>query len=264
MTLPGFSECPECEGDGIGLAWPDDAGTEPYPCQPCSGVGVVPDPAWVEPCAQAMHESVDAEVREMLEEAPWLWEQVPESIKVKQRAHARAALLAYARKAKGETMSGRTIVWAVSSGSYSDYRVLGLFPTKELAERAAMEVCGIDKGYRYDAFTESFTLWAADDMPQAVTFWRVNQTWWDDGSITGEDEEEWTQHELATLFDIPSGDRVAVRWVRAPMHKGKGGRIELTGRSLDGCRKVLSEWRARWVAEGPFKQAQIVLGDRDV
>ena len=24
MTLPGFSECPECEGDGIGLAWPDD------------------------------------------------------------------------------------------------------------------------------------------------------------------------------------------------------------------------------------------------
>lgn len=104
VTLPGFHECPECGGEGIEypVASFSESHPLPVPCPECGGAGQVPDPVVVEACAQAMHESVDAEVREMLEEAPWLWEQVPESIKVKQRVHARAALLAYARHAQKE------------------------------------------------------------------------------------------------------------------------------------------------------------------
>lgn len=160
---------------------------------------------------------------------------------------------------------GRSIMWAVSMGSYSAYQVLGLFPTKELAEQAARDATHLlERDYYDPAFTEPFTLWTADDMPQIVTFWRVQQTWWDDGSITDERETEWTRHELASFFDIPAGDRVDVRWVRAPMHRGKGGRIELTSRSLEACRKTLSEWRTRWVAEGPFKEEHLAAGGEEV
>ena len=159
---------------------------------------------------------------------------------------------------------GRQIVWAVTTGSYSDYQVRGLFPTKELAEQAATELRGQPDGWHRDADVEAFVLWSADDMPEVITYWRVQQTWWDDGRVTDEREDERREHELVLFDPVPTGDRPNVRWVRAPTHNGKGGRIELTGRSLEGCRKVLSEWRARWVAEGPFKQAEIVVGERDV
>ena len=91
-TLPGFAECPECEGDGIGLAWPDDAGTEPYPCESCSGVGVVPGPETVEAVADALADLP----YDTLELRNWGDEPVPYVHVVV----ARAALLAYAQHAK--------------------------------------------------------------------------------------------------------------------------------------------------------------------
>lgn len=157
---------------------------------------------------------------------------------------------------------GRRILWAVSTGSYSDYNVKGLFPTKDLAERAAVELSTVADSWHSDAFVESFLLWSEDDMPEVITYYRVQQTWWDDNRIAEEREDIYTEYELALLWPVPSGDRPHVRWVRAPMHNGKGGRIEITGRSLEGCRKVLSEWRARWVAEGPFKKGEIVEAAR--
>lgn len=98
MTLPGFTECPECEG---GLEYPTPSFSEshplPVPCPSCSGVGVVPDPETVEVCAAASWHSWWEYKRE-----PWRIAVVnrPREELDLWRDQARAALLAYAQHAK--------------------------------------------------------------------------------------------------------------------------------------------------------------------
>lgn len=78
LVLPGFTECPACSGSCNRM---DDTSRPFEACPSCSGLGVVPDPAWVETVAQAMWDSTSTAAGEL-------------------DVMARAALLAYARKAK--------------------------------------------------------------------------------------------------------------------------------------------------------------------
>ena len=92
-TLPGFTECPECEG-GIDLS--DDGYPTGLPCPSCSGLGVVPDPETVETCARVLLDDDPAY-------SPPFWDDCDEGQKSWYRKQARAALLAYGRKARGQT-----------------------------------------------------------------------------------------------------------------------------------------------------------------
>lgn len=116
-TLPGFTECPECGGEGIDrpegcicprftdsdfrvadltcrvhgvdgyVAQPDDDWER---CPSCSGLGVVPDPETVEACARVLLDDDPAY-------SPPYWDDCDEGQKSWYRKQARAALLAYAQ-----------------------------------------------------------------------------------------------------------------------------------------------------------------------
>jgi hypothetical protein len=67
-----------------------------------------------------------------------------------------------------------TIVYLVTSGEYSDYRVDGVYSTKELAEKAKIALGDVDiETYVLDEF--------ADHLNQGLSLWQVEISKCDNG-----------------------------------------------------------------------------------
>lgn len=137
------------------------------------------------------------------------------------------------------------MVWALAFGSYSYYRVLCICPTEDDAERLAAKVNLHEQWEQADV--QSFPVCDATVVPVEVM--HLSVTLWDDGR---EDErvvrltEEW-----------PWGYSPAVplrwRWVRAPMHNDKGGRLEVSGTDHERVRRVFSDRKAQIKAEDALR-----------
>jgi hypothetical protein len=137
-------------------------------------------------------------------------------------------------------------VYALSAGSYSDYRVLALFPTRKLAKEAAAAERLADS-WAHDADVEEFYLY--DEVPEHVTVWRIHQDLMDDG--TEGEKREWAITELpwSHYENIEALEkRPVTRFVRAPIHQGRGGRLEVMGLDQTAVRKVFSDRKAEIVA----------------
>lgn len=143
---------------------------------------------------------------------------------------------------------GRRPVWAVSHGEYSGYRILFLCESRELAE-AEVAALKADEGCGYcDPFVEEMVLFSRPTvvMPVYRFFAEIRDAtgvvkeWRSDSS-----EREETGYERL----IPC----SWRWVRAPMYKGLGGRLEVMGTDEKLCRKVYGEKRALLVADAVFR-----------
>lgn len=101
-TLPGYVPCGLCDGTALLIDWDGNSdASHDYdpperPSPSCSGLGVVPDPETVEVVAPQIHANDPAY-------SPPYWDDCYPEMKSWYRSQARAALLAYARKAKEQT-----------------------------------------------------------------------------------------------------------------------------------------------------------------
>lgn len=141
-------------------------------------------------------------------------------------------------------------VWVVSTGSYSDYRVLCACPTKKDAERVARK-------YGSDAGIESLPIVGGE--VEKVDVLHLSTTLWDDGAETD------TSDRISHCWPFEPWEDVAPliwRWVRAPMHKNKGGRLDVHGTDHTRVRKVFSDRRAETIAEPAVRMRKEAQGRR--
>jgi hypothetical protein len=143
-------------------------------------------------------------------------------------------------------------VWSLSSGSYSDYQVLALFTTKKLAE-AALVAHQAEEEYP-EARVEEFTLY--DEVPERATVYLIVSVLWDDGRETA--SQLWGDSKpgvLTSTTKLPwnhwyrGTPRVKSSFVRAPVYKNQGGRLEAWGTDEQAVKQAFSDRKARIVAE---------------
>lgn len=154
------------------------------------------------------------------------------------------------------TNDQETVAWVVSAGDYSDYRVLCVCPSKADAEEVARKINTAKEDSRWwygDASVESLPI--IDAEMAMVTHETITTTLWDDGRETAATSRQEITYPLGG--DYP---RVAWRWVRAPCHQGRGGRLDVHGIDVERVRKVFSERRAELLANPHLRMSDELEG----
>lgn len=139
-----------------------------------------------------------------------------------------------------------TKVYSLSDGEYSDYRVKALFPTRDLAERAVEAHEADPESWGYGSHIEEF--WVYSEIPEKSTAYHLMADIWDDGTVGAEGlnvEQALPWNHLHG----PPPKRPNVRYVRAPIHKNKGGRLEVYGSDEQSVRQAFGDNKARILAE---------------
>jgi hypothetical protein len=135
-------------------------------------------------------------------------------------------------------------IYAVSSGEYSDYSVRGVFEDEATAKAWADAMNSGES--RYEQYrVESFTFIPAGTAPFKVTEYQKTAQLNDDGTVTAEREWDTTHWAISSYYGIPPV-RPAVRYVRAPCHKGTAGRIDIRGSDQQAVRQAMSDKIAAW------------------
>lgn len=131
-----------------------------------------------------------------------------------------------------------TTVWAVTTGSYSDYRIKALFTSKKLAEAHAAALRGDQDGWDRDASVESFELFEA--APRRVP---IHERWCRLHAVTGEVVAERVdarpQWEYGDLYG-PAKPIMGARTFHAPAY-GKDTLVEVIGASKARVEKAYQD-----------------------
>lgn len=142
------------------------------------------------------------------------------------------------------TDEDRASVWALSKGEYSDYSVVAIFATKRQAEAAQREAKNQPVEFGDDYRVESFPFFAEDaSPPMVVTRYERHVDIMDDGSTGKERNSSHREWEFDQLYRC--GRRPSVRFVRAPVHHDKGGRLEVRGTDEQAVAQAFSDNLAR-------------------
>lgn len=146
-------------------------------------------------------------------------------------------------------------MWAVSSGSYSDYRVHAVCDSEATAKTIVARANADANTYeRYEieelAFIDDPTIKKAETL-------RLRVNIWDDGTETQQSETFIVEWPFDTLWDLTD---CSWRLVRAPIHNGKGGRIEVWGTDHERVRKVFGERRALFHSDDAFRSKREIKG----
>lgn len=149
-------------------------------------------------------------------------------------------------------------VWVLSRGSYSDYRVLCVVSGKKKdAELLAARMNATQESYYDEVEVESLPVVTKD--VQQVEILRLQVNIWDNGKTSDDHTNvrvEWPQD---ALFGTPE---LEWRWVRAPMHNNRGGRLEVWGSDHERVRKVFSDRIALIVSGDPLRDKREAKGNR--
>lgn len=140
-------------------------------------------------------------------------------------------------------------VYVIASGEYSDYRVLAVVDGTEA--EAEVLAARANHGEPYKEFRVEALPVVAPDVQQ-ITCLSMQVTIWDDGTT----DEEHQRIDARWPFDLlwsDEGRPVGARWVRAPMHQGKGGRLEVRGADHERVRKTFSDLRAALLADDAMR-----------
>ena len=130
-------------------------------------------------------------------------------------------------------------LWAVTKGSYSDYRVLCICDSKERAKRIAS--LPAKDSWSDDRNVEEILFFDRD--PVTVTTYSISEELLDDGTTHAYREDIRSEWEFDMLY--PERNRPAIwRWVRAPYIENRGGRLDVSGTDLERVRKVFSDRKA--------------------
>ena len=161
-------------------------------------------------------------------------------------------------------------MWAVSSGSYSDYSVNALFTSKELAEQVAKQANEAGSTYRDEHWVESFHVW--DHNPGVRVWWTVNCIIDADGTPSevargGVPVEATTQPEIRSwaepIFD-PDMDLRPVSWSwlhRLEGNPSHGGVLSVSGTDRERVAHVFKDRRAIYMTD-PAARLVPLAGDR--
>jgi len=136
-------------------------------------------------------------------------------------------------------------VYAVSQGSYSDYRVEVLFESREQAELIAAE----NNDYFSDKRVEEFLLYDEGEMPTKMAEYSLVCEIFDAGIVQERDPGITVEYPWAFWSGTPT-ERPKVRYVRAPIHKDKGGRLEVRGSNKQAVQQAYSDNKARILSVG--------------
>lgn len=143
-------------------------------------------------------------------------------------------------------MTEHKTVWAISSGSYSDYRVDAVCESKEIAEATAAKMNMLENR-RYEEYgVEELPL--IDESVHKVVVYYMNVEILDAGGIGAErqwETQEWSHDNDAT--------EAAWRWTRAPYIGTRGGRLDVWGTDQERVRKVLGDQRAMLMADDAYR-----------
>ncbi len=147
-------------------------------------------------------------------------------------------------------MSAAEWVWAVSRGSYSDYRVLCICPDERTAKAVAQHVNDSGDGYGYDAAEVEQIPYITE--PKTITTYGMSCEVWDNGT-TSETRDTIRRESSAAMLWPEYNRPVHKRWVRAPIHNNRGGRLEVHGTDLERVRRVFSDTRARLITDDALR-----------
>jgi hypothetical protein len=150
-----------------------------------------------------------------------------------------------------------TEAWIVTKGEYSDYSVMCVCDTKERAEQIVALYNG-DSAFSYGDARVEAVIYLDREPKKLTTYFRQVQVW-DDGHTDAERENQNVEWEFDLLWP-ERAKPVTWRWVRAPMHNNKGGRLEVAGTSAKRVAKVFSEKRAQLLADDAMRMRQEIRG----
>ena len=139
------------------------------------------------------------------------------------------------------TVLGPDVMYGVSSGSYSDYRVLFMCATKKLAEAAAQALCDERGGWNTDASVESFFVY--DALPKRVKVYTM-QALVRDGKVLGgygRTPEPELYESIEWEWDTEATKRPHVRVYKAPSTGPSAQNITVKGTSRAAVLKAYSD-----------------------
>lgn len=139
-------------------------------------------------------------------------------------------------------------MWVIEKGSYSDYRVVGIYTTKAKAERVAEAINVSGQNYDHATVAE----WPLDPGFDAINQGRkpFSITMLRDGEVEAVNKCEVTSYNIGDEYSI---------WKRteAPAYKGKGVPDALNAtvwaRNEKHAIKIAGERRAQMIATGAWK-----------
>lgn len=147
-------------------------------------------------------------------------------------------------------------MYTVERGAYSDHRVLCVCKTKRQANAIVKAYNGDPESWGENAFVGELPI--VTKAEKITTFGLICEVW-DDGRVTDEREDMRTEFTFDMLWSTYAAP-VIWRWVRAPTHQGKGGRLEVHGTDLERVRRVYSDRRAQLLAEDAFRMKREAKG----
>lgn len=154
-------------------------------------------------------------------------------------------------------MSAAESVFVIASGEYSDYRVLAVVTG---GKKAAKELVA-----RANAHGDTYRTYFMEELPvvaadvQRVEILTLTAEIRDAGPVVEAERDPYYRVEwpFDALFGTPA---CAWRWVRAPVHNGKGGRLEVQGTDHERVRKVYGERKALLLTDDAFRAKREATG----
>ena len=133
----------------------------------------------------------------------------------------------------------RDLLWAVTSGDYDSYRVHAIFED----EADAKEAASIRHDYK-DYQVEAMLVGRRGQKPsEMVTTYSLRQELRDDGQHFDHAIDVDTEPWFDKLYESDAKPRT--RFVRAPVHEGKGGRMEVRGTDREAVLAAADDLRAK-------------------
>lgn len=144
----------------------------------------------------------------------------------------------------------------ISKGDYSDYRVLAVCKSKKVAKRLAARYNAREASEYYQARVEEIYYVDDPDIKRVETL-EITINLWDDGTENEAHQSYRVEWPFDTLFELTE---CSWRWVRAPIHKGLGGRLEVRGTNHELVLKVYGEKRAMLKSDDAMRAKREMSG----
>ena len=154
-------------------------------------------------------------------------------------------------------MSDDNVVWVISKGSYSDYRVMCACPSKGAATSVVKRYNEIEQDSYDQAIVESLPMISAD--VQRVEVLSLSVEILDDGTERANRESTRIEWPFDSIYPVQP---VHWRWVRAPYIKHIGGRLDVSGTDHERVRKVFGDRRALIRSDAAARACVEIEGNR--
>jgi hypothetical protein len=151
-------------------------------------------------------------------------------------------------------------VWVISRGSYSDYRVLAqVRGSKKDAELLAARANAAGDDLYGDPYEVESLPVVSPDVQKVETLMLIAEIRDQGPSVKDEKVSIRVEWPFDSLYALA---KVEWRWVRAPVHQGRGGRLEVWGTDHERVRKVYGDRKAMLLSDDAMRAKRESRGGR--